>query len=554
MLDADTIVIGSGAGGLTAALCLAQAGERVLVLEQHYVPGGWCHSFRLGGYNFSPGVHYIGELGPDQLMRKIYEGLGVAGDLTFFQMNTDGYEHFRIGDKIFDLPSGKEAMVERFKARFPNEASGIEAYFFLVDTISKELTVIPETKSFKDFLAVPYRTRHVGRYGLYSLERILRDRISDPLLRAFLSVQCGDHGLPPSKIPFALHAAVAGHYLSGAYYPLGGGASIPKAFIRALRKENGAIWLSTPVDKMLIEERGWRRHAIGVRLRDGSELRANRVVSNATPHITYDRLVGREHLSRSLRCKLDRTLYSVSALSLFLATDLDLESMEMDSGNYWYVPNVDFEAVFERSQAPNVINDNEFPGIFMGITTIKDPSSFVDGHHTMEAITFLTHAAFSAYADSTSGERPQEYSALKRRLIGTMLKTIERIIPGIRDHILFCDLGTPLTNVHYVAATQGCCYGTEKSLGQIGPFGFKPLSEICGLGLCGASTFCHGVMGATLSGLGLAARFLRCRPSELLYATGHELQTYPADRPSQWPQWLHDKRQSHRVRNSRIGC
>jgi all-trans-retinol 13,14-reductase len=45
----DSIIVGSGAGGLSAALCLARAGQNILLLEQHDVPGGWCHSFTLNG-------------------------------------------------------------------------------------------------------------------------------------------------------------------------------------------------------------------------------------------------------------------------------------------------------------------------------------------------------------------------------------------------------------------------------------------------------------------------------------------------------------------------
>ena len=65
----DAIVIGSGIGGLTAAVLLGMhGGKRVLVLERHYVVGGFTHAFRRPGYEWDVGVHYIGR-----------DGRGVAG-------------------------------------------------------------------------------------------------------------------------------------------------------------------------------------------------------------------------------------------------------------------------------------------------------------------------------------------------------------------------------------------------------------------------------------------------------------------------------------------
>ena len=129
MSNYDAIIIGSGAGGLTTAVALAQAGKKVLVLEQHDRPGGWTHSFTLNGYRFSPGVHYIGDLQEGGGLRRIYDGLGVSQDLTFIELNPDGYDHIFIGDRKIDFPKGRENLIERLKSQFPHEAKGIDAYF-----------------------------------------------------------------------------------------------------------------------------------------------------------------------------------------------------------------------------------------------------------------------------------------------------------------------------------------------------------------------------------------------------------------------------------------
>jgi phytoene dehydrogenase-like protein len=530
-VDYDAIVIGSGAGGLTAALCLAQAGQKVLVLEQHYVPGGWCHSFTLGGYRFSPGVHYIGELAPGGRMRRICEGLGVANDLTFLELNPEGYDHVLIGEERFDIPKGKEKYAERLKRRFPAEARGIDGYLGVVDRIARGLNAALEVRGVRDALALPFRVSTVARYGLLSHERVLRGFIRDPLLRAILSIQAGDHGLPPSRAPAALHAAVMAHYFEGGFYPRGGGFAIPRAFHRALRRAGGEVRVRSRVARILIQG----RRAIGVRLDDGTEIRARHVISNADPHMTYRQLVGEEHLSGRLRRQLRRTRYSVSALSLFLAVDMDVRARGLDSGNYWYSST---ERIDDMYRLDEITRTEELPGLFLTVTTLKDPTKSKNGHHTMEAFCFVSYDSFQHWAQTRYGERPEGYAAMKRELQARMLRAAGRIVPGIEDHVVFCDLGTPLTNVHYVAATEGNLYGTEKSLTQMGPFGYGIESEIPGLSMCGASTVGHGVLGATISGLVAAKQILRCRTSELLRARGQELHIYPSDDTSGWPESL----------------
>ncbi|MFZ1330611.1 MAG: NAD(P)/FAD-dependent oxidoreductase [Flavobacteriales bacterium] len=549
----DTIIVGSGAGGLSAAICLSRAGQRVLVLEQHDVPGGWCHSFYLNGHRFTPGVHYVGLLGEGESTSELYEGLGIANELTFFRMNPKGYEHCWVGKERIDFPAGFDELVESLSIRFPKERKNIKKYLNTVRDVSAQLMLIPKMNGFWDHITIPWRTRYLGKYGLFTLKSVIDRSIKDPLLKNVLNVQCGDHGLPPGRASFPLHAAVMSHYFSGGYYPMGGGGAIVKAMTNALKRNGGEVRTSQRVKRILLEGDKQKR-AVGVELESGEQLFSERVISNADPDITYRKLIGAENLSSKLIKKLDKTTYSCTSLMLFLTVDMDVRKAGLDSGNIWFATDErDADELYDELMRPDISTGNEFPGMFISCTTLKDPSSFDGKHHCIEAITFIDHRSFE-YFKGENIERSAEYIRFKETLMKKMMMTLERAIPGISEHVVHKELGTPLTNSYYINSTNGSVYGTEKIFKQIGPFAYKAKSEIENLYLCGASILSHGVAGAGYSGVNTAAAILECRPEELLKADGtQKVRTYDAEDPSGLPETIKRKMELKRSRAGVVG-
>ena len=133
----DYIVIGSGMGGMITAAMLSHFGKKVLVLEQHYVPGGFTHTFRRKGYEWDVGVHAVGEVTMHTLPGRILHSL-TNGTLEWASLGKI-YEEMYYPDFKIEFPDNKKQFRENLVQAFPDEEEAIDKYLGLVKKVSRSM-------------------------------------------------------------------------------------------------------------------------------------------------------------------------------------------------------------------------------------------------------------------------------------------------------------------------------------------------------------------------------------------------------------------------------
>ena len=123
----DVLVIGSGVGGLTAAIILLKTGCRVTVVEKNPLPGGLMRSYQRDGIDCPVGVHYLGALAKGQPLRRMFDYLGVTSRIPVERMGSNGViDRYIFNDFIFDLPEGISDFAANLLRAFPEERLQID--------------------------------------------------------------------------------------------------------------------------------------------------------------------------------------------------------------------------------------------------------------------------------------------------------------------------------------------------------------------------------------------------------------------------------------------
>lgn len=478
------VVIGSGFGGLAAAVRLAKRGYRVTVLERLDQPGGRARVFKQDGFVFDAGPTVITA---PFLFEELWElcGKRLADEIELKAVDPFYRIRFDDGDE-FNYTGDSDSM-RREIARFsPKEVGGYEAFLKHSEAIFRvgfeQLADVPFDDGLSMLKIVPAMVKLKSYRTVYGL---VSTYIKNPKLRQVLSF----HPLLVGGNPFSttsIYTLIA--FLErkwGVHFPMGGTGALVNGLVNLLQGLGGTLQLGADVEKILVEN----GRARGVRLRDGREIAADIVVSNADPAWTYRYLVDQKHRKHWTDRRIDSARYSMGLFVWYFGT----------SRTY---PDVKHHTILLGPRYKELLQDifdrkllsDDF-SLYLHRPTATDPSLAPAGHDAFYVLSPVPHLQ--------SGTQWADIKERYRLSISRYLS--QTVLPGLEDHLVSSHMLTPQQFQDDLLAFRGAAFSFEPILTQSAYFRPHNRSEdIKGLYLVGAGTH----PGAGVPGVLSSARVL----------------------------------------------
>ena len=464
------VVIGSGFGGIAAAIRLQARGYDVALLEMRDQPGGRAYVYRQDGFTFDAGPTIL--TAPfliDELFalggRRTEEYVKIVPCHPFYRIV------FHDG-RVFDYTGDEAEIIEQIRRFNPDDVEGYKRFVgrsqAIFDRAFTDLADQPFTHLWDMLKIAPDLVRLQSHQSVYSL---VSGYIKDPYLRQVFSF----HPLLIGGNPFqssSIYSMI--HYLErkwGVHFAMGGTGAVVDGLLKMFAEMGGKLHLDSRVEEIELTP---GRAVGGVRLADGRRFPAEVVVSNGDVANTYRKLLPAAARRKWTDRRLEKMRYSMGLFVVYFGTDRTY-------------PNLAHHTIVLTQRYKELLHDifnrkelAEDFSLYLHAPTRTDPTLAPPGGECFYVLSPVPNLLGKS-----------DWNTVKERYADAILASLEipELCPDLRKHIVTQRIMTPLDFETDLDAYRGSAFQFEPILTQSAWFRPHNVSEdIPGLYFAGAGT------------------------------------------------------------------